>query len=73
MAHRRLKKRSVKRLVEKRMAKTIEEYEKTRVDSNNAGGSGSANTGGSVNVQGCSHKAFMNGKPHSFNGTEGVI
>ncbi|GJZ85760.1 putative reverse transcriptase domain-containing protein [Tanacetum coccineum] len=49
----RLKKKSVKRLVEKR---------------GNIG-----NVGGTVNVQGCSHKAFMNGKPHSFNGTEGVV
>ncbi|GJX15082.1 putative reverse transcriptase domain-containing protein [Tanacetum coccineum] len=31
------------------------------------------NAGGTVNVQGCSHKTFMNGKPHSFNGTEGVV
>ncbi|GKD48319.1 putative reverse transcriptase domain-containing protein, partial [Tanacetum coccineum] len=73
MPPRRFKKKSVKKLVEKRVAKAMEEYKKTRADSNNAGGSGSANTGGTVNVQGCSHKAFMNGKPHSFNGTEGVI
>ncbi|GJZ71644.1 hypothetical protein Tco_0635495 [Tanacetum coccineum] len=59
----------------KRVAKAIEEYEKTRADSNNAGGSGSANTGGTVapEMQGCSYKTFMNGKPHSFNGTEGVV
>nr|GFB84364.1 hypothetical protein [Tanacetum cinerariifolium] len=50
-----------------------EEYEKTRVDSINAGGSGSASTGGSANVQGCSYKTFMNCKPHSFNGTDGVV
>ncbi|GKB01429.1 hypothetical protein Tco_0829473 [Tanacetum coccineum] len=75
MPPRRFKKKSVKRLVEKRVAKAIEEYEKTRADSNNAGGSGSANTGGTVapEVQGCSYKTFMNGKPHSFNGTEGVV
>ncbi|GKB25453.1 putative reverse transcriptase domain-containing protein [Tanacetum coccineum] len=75
MPPRRLKKRSVKRLVEKRMAKAIEEYEKTRADSNNAGGSRSANTEGTValDVQGCSYKTFMNSKPHSFNGTEGVV
>nr|GEW81781.1 putative reverse transcriptase domain-containing protein [Tanacetum cinerariifolium] len=35
--------------------------------------SGATNTGGSVNVQGCTHKTFMNGKPHPFNGTEGVV
>nr|GEX32195.1 hypothetical protein [Tanacetum cinerariifolium] len=27
----------------------------------------------SMTVQGCSHKTFMNGKPHPFNGTEGVV
>ncbi|GKC26158.1 hypothetical protein Tco_1033452, partial [Tanacetum coccineum] len=37
MLSRRFKKKSVKRLVEKRVAKAIEEYEKTRADSNNAG------------------------------------
>ncbi|GJX71287.1 hypothetical protein Tco_0308458 [Tanacetum coccineum] len=63
-AARRFKKKSVKRIVEKRVAKAIEEYEKTRADSNNTGGSGSANTGGIVapDVQGCSYKTFMNGK-----------
>ncbi|GJZ73631.1 putative reverse transcriptase domain-containing protein [Tanacetum coccineum] len=72
MPPRRLKKKSVKRLVEKRVAKAIEEYEKTRANPGNASGSGSTNTGGTVNVQGCTHKTFMNGKPHPFNGTEGV-
>ncbi|GJV45565.1 putative reverse transcriptase domain-containing protein [Tanacetum coccineum] len=68
-------KKFVKRLVEKRVAKAIEEYEKTRADSNNAGGSGSANTGGTVAPEelGYSHKTFINGKPHFFNGTEGVV
>ncbi|GJT51157.1 putative reverse transcriptase domain-containing protein [Tanacetum coccineum] len=75
MLPRRFKKKSVKRIVEKRVAKAIEEYEKTRTDSNNAGGSGSANTGGTVapEMHGCSYKTFTNGKPHSFNGTEGVV
>ncbi|GJR64471.1 putative reverse transcriptase domain-containing protein [Tanacetum coccineum] len=75
MPPRRFKKISVKRIVEKRVAKVIEEYEKTRTDSNNAGGSGSANTGGTVapEMHGCSYKTFTNGKPHSFNGTEGVV
>ncbi|GJY46825.1 putative ribonuclease H-like domain-containing protein [Tanacetum coccineum] len=48
MPPRRFKKKSVKRIVEKRVAKAIEEYEKTRTDSNNTGGSGSANTGGTL-------------------------
>ncbi|GJU66371.1 putative reverse transcriptase domain-containing protein [Tanacetum coccineum] len=75
MPPRRFKKKYVKRIVEKRVAKAIEEYEKTRTDSNNAGGSGSANTGGTVapEMHGCSYKTFTNGKPHSFNGTEGVV
>nr|GEX28444.1 hypothetical protein [Tanacetum cinerariifolium] len=71
MPPRRLKKKSVKRLVEKRVAKATEEYEKTRANLDNARSSGgnSENAGETVNVQGCSHKTFMNGKPHSFNGT----
>nr|GFC73293.1 putative reverse transcriptase domain-containing protein [Tanacetum cinerariifolium] len=73
MPPRRLRNKSVKKLVERRVAKTIEEYEKTRADSINAGGSGSTSTGGSADVQGCSYKTFMNCKPHSFNGTEGVV
>nr|GEU62110.1 putative reverse transcriptase domain-containing protein [Tanacetum cinerariifolium] len=31
------------------------------------------NAEGTMNVKGCSHKTFMNEKPHSFNGTEGVV
>nr|GEX10703.1 hypothetical protein [Tanacetum cinerariifolium] len=58
MPPRRLRKKSIKKLVERRVAKSIEEYE---------------NIGGSVDVQGCSYKTFMNCKPHSFNGTEGVV
>ncbi|GJQ96527.1 putative reverse transcriptase domain-containing protein [Tanacetum coccineum] len=72
---RRLKKVSVKRLVEKRVAKAIEEYEKSRVNLDSAGSSGgnNGNARKTVNVQGCSHKTFLNGKPHSFKGTEGVV
>nr|GEX63229.1 hypothetical protein [Tanacetum cinerariifolium] len=73
MPPRRLKKKFVKRLVEKRVAKAIEEHEKTRANLSNAGESGTTNAGGIVNVQGCSHKTFMNGKPHFFNETEGVV
>ncbi|GKE72618.1 hypothetical protein Tco_1534659 [Tanacetum coccineum] len=75
MPPRRLKKKSVKRLVEKRVAKDIEEYEKSRANLDSAGSSGgnTRNAGGTVNVQGCSHKTFINGKSHSFNGTEGVV
>ncbi|GKG16963.1 hypothetical protein Tco_0361920, partial [Tanacetum coccineum] len=70
MPPRRFRKKSVKRLVEKRLAKAIKVYEKTKVDSNNAGGSGFANNEG---THGCLYKTFTNGKPHSFNGTEGVV
>nr|GEU87440.1 putative reverse transcriptase domain-containing protein [Tanacetum cinerariifolium] len=73
MPPRRLRKKSIKKLVERCVAKAIEEYEKTRADSINAGGSGSTSTGGSADVQGCLYKTFMNCKPHSFNGTEGVV
>nr|GFC46293.1 putative reverse transcriptase domain-containing protein [Tanacetum cinerariifolium] len=68
-----LRKKSVKKLVERHVAKAIEEYEKTRADSINVGGSGSASTRGSADVKGCSYKTFMNCKPHSFNGTESVV
>ncbi|GKB49470.1 putative reverse transcriptase domain-containing protein, partial [Tanacetum coccineum] len=70
-----MKKKSVKRLVEKHVAKATEEYEKSRANLDSAGSSGgnTGNAGGTVNVQGCSHKTFMNGKPHSFNETEGVV
>ncbi|GKF59975.1 hypothetical protein Tco_0176761 [Tanacetum coccineum] len=35
----------------------------------------STNTGGTVvpEIHGCSYKTFMNGKPHFFKGTEGVV
>ncbi|GJS77478.1 putative reverse transcriptase domain-containing protein [Tanacetum coccineum] len=75
MPPRRLKKKYVKRLVEKRVAKAIKEYKKSRANLDNAGSSrgNTGNAGGTINVQGCSHKTFMNGKPHSFNGTDGVV
>ncbi|GKB42459.1 putative reverse transcriptase domain-containing protein [Tanacetum coccineum] len=65
MPPRRLKKKSVKRLVEKHVAKAIKEYEKSRANLDSAGSSGgkTGNTKGTVNMQGCSHKTFMNGKP----------
>ncbi|GJR96707.1 putative reverse transcriptase domain-containing protein [Tanacetum coccineum] len=75
MPPRRFKNKFVRKIVEKRVAKAIEKYEKTRADSNNTGGSGSTNTGGTVvpEMHGCSYKTFTNGKPHSFKGTEGVV
>ncbi|GKF43141.1 hypothetical protein Tco_0129693, partial [Tanacetum coccineum] len=75
MPPRRFKKKPVRKIVEKRVAKAIAKYEKTRADSNNTGGSGSTNTGGTIvpEMHGCSYKTFINGKPHSFKGTEGVV
>ncbi|GKE98164.1 putative reverse transcriptase domain-containing protein, partial [Tanacetum coccineum] len=75
MPPRRFKKKSVRKIVERRVAKAIEKYEKTRANSNNTGGSGSTNTGGTIvpEMHGCSYKTFMNCKPHSFKGTEGVV
>nr|GEU51578.1 putative reverse transcriptase domain-containing protein [Tanacetum cinerariifolium]GEU90930.1 putative reverse transcriptase domain-containing protein [Tanacetum cinerariifolium] len=68
-----MKRKDVKKMVKKRIAEAIEEYEKTRANPGNACGSGSTNIGRSMNVQGCTHKTFMNGKPHPFNRTEGVV
>ncbi|GJW92001.1 putative reverse transcriptase domain-containing protein [Tanacetum coccineum] len=68
-----MKRKAINKMVKKQIAEAIEEYEKTRANPYNAGGSGPTNTGGTVNVQGCSHKTFMNGKPHPFNRTEGVV
>nr|GEX93192.1 hypothetical protein [Tanacetum cinerariifolium] len=48
MSPKRSRKNSVKRLVERRVAKAIEEYENTKTGSSNAGGSGSIDTGGIV-------------------------
>ncbi|GKB42843.1 putative ribonuclease H-like domain-containing protein [Tanacetum coccineum] len=52
MPPRRLKKKSIKRLVEKRVAKAIEEYEKSRANLDSAGSSGGnpGNAGGTMNV-----------------------
>nr|GEY85285.1 putative reverse transcriptase domain-containing protein [Tanacetum cinerariifolium] len=65
--------KAINKMVKKRIAKAIDEYKKSRANPSNAGGSGPANTGGTVNVQGCLHKTFKNGKPYPFNGTEGVV
>nr|GEW30892.1 putative reverse transcriptase domain-containing protein [Tanacetum cinerariifolium] len=73
MPHKMMKRKAVKKMVKKWIAEAIEEYEKTKANPCNASGPGSTNTGKSVNVHGCTHKTFMNGKPHPFNGTEGVV
>ncbi|GJU85169.1 retrotransposon protein, putative, ty1-copia subclass [Tanacetum coccineum] len=46
MPPKRFKKKSVRKIVEKRVAKAIKKYEKTRADSNKVGRYGSTNTGG---------------------------
>ncbi|GKC19814.1 hypothetical protein Tco_1021964, partial [Tanacetum coccineum] len=43
-----MKRKAVKKMVKKRIAEAIEEYEKTRVNSDNARGSGSVNAGGTI-------------------------
>ncbi|GJU92742.1 putative reverse transcriptase domain-containing protein [Tanacetum coccineum] len=62
MPPRRLKKKSVKRLVEKRVAKAIEKYKKSRVnlDSARSSGGNTGNAGGTVNVQGDDIEAYNN-------------
>ncbi|GJW05399.1 putative reverse transcriptase domain-containing protein [Tanacetum coccineum] len=75
LADRKVKKKPVKRLVEKHVAKAIEEYERSRANLDSVGSSrgNTENAVGTVNVQSCSHKTFINGKPYLFNGTEGVV
>ncbi|GJT22866.1 putative reverse transcriptase domain-containing protein [Tanacetum coccineum] len=70
-----LRRNLLRKISEKRWPKPLKKYEKTSADSNNAGGSGSTNTGGTIvpEMHGCSYKTIMNGKPHSFKGTEGVV
>ncbi|GJT93066.1 putative reverse transcriptase domain-containing protein [Tanacetum coccineum] len=46
---------------------------KKSVKSAESSGGNTGNVGGTVNVQGCSHKTFMNGKPYIFNETEGGV
>ncbi|GKA43914.1 putative reverse transcriptase domain-containing protein [Tanacetum coccineum] len=61
MPPRRFKKKYVRKIVEKRVVKAIEKYEKTRADSNNNGGSGSTNTGGTtLTLKGDDIEAYSN-------------
>nr|GEX71733.1 reverse transcriptase domain-containing protein [Tanacetum cinerariifolium] len=68
-----MKQKAIKKMVKRRIAKAIEEYEKTRANPGNVGRSRPAHTRGTMNMQCCSHKTFMNEKPHPFNGTKGVV
>ncbi|GJV56578.1 hypothetical protein Tco_1457583 [Tanacetum coccineum] len=45
-----MKRKAVKKMVKKRIAEAIEEYEKTKANPNNDGGFEIANSGGTVNV-----------------------
>ncbi|GJT28892.1 putative reverse transcriptase domain-containing protein [Tanacetum coccineum] len=55
----------VERLIVTRVAEAIAEHERNRPKP--------ANAGGAVNVQGYTHKTFMNAKPHPLNRTEGLV
>ncbi|GKA30891.1 hypothetical protein Tco_0717196 [Tanacetum coccineum] len=70
-----LKRKVVKRMVQKRVVEAITEYERTRANPDNAGGSGPANIGGvnALVVHGCTYKIFLNCQPNKFNGSEGVV
>ncbi|GJS78888.1 hypothetical protein Tco_0728769 [Tanacetum coccineum] len=65
VAPRRSRRAVMEQLIADRVAKAIAEHERNRSNPDNAKGS--------MNVQGCSHKTFMNGMPYSFNGTKGVV
>ncbi|GKA62536.1 putative reverse transcriptase domain-containing protein [Tanacetum coccineum] len=67
MPPRRLIRSAIERLIVDRVAKGIVEHERNRPNR--------INTGGVVtpNVHGCTYKTLMNGKPHPFNGTAGVV
>ncbi|GJT48100.1 putative reverse transcriptase domain-containing protein [Tanacetum coccineum] len=75
MPPKRMKQRSVERMVKKRVNEAIMEYERNRTNLQNVGGSRAANTGGvfAPGVHGCSYKTFRNCQPHSFKGAEGVV
>nr|GFB61963.1 hypothetical protein [Tanacetum cinerariifolium] len=55
----------MERMIADRVAKAVAGLERDRI--------AQANPEGSSKASGCSHKTFMSGKPHLFNGTEGVV
>ncbi|GJV25041.1 hypothetical protein Tco_1377736 [Tanacetum coccineum] len=61
--------------LEARVDEAITEYKRNRANPEGARGAGVGNDGGGIapEVRGCSYKTFLNCKPHSFNGTEGVV
>ncbi|GKC28771.1 hypothetical protein Tco_1036065 [Tanacetum coccineum] len=72
-----LEQKAVKRTMQKQVAEAIAEYEKNRTNlKNDRGSKGNVGDAGGVitpPVHGCSYKTFLNCKPHSLNGTEGVV
>nr|GEX43655.1 hypothetical protein [Tanacetum cinerariifolium] len=66
---------AIERMVKKRVTEAIAEYERNRANPENVIGSGPANAGGFVapDVHRRAYKTFLNCKPHTFNGTEGVV
>ncbi|GJT61990.1 putative reverse transcriptase domain-containing protein [Tanacetum coccineum] len=81
MPPRRLKRGAVERLMKNQVAKVIAGYERNKTNPENARGAGGAgesrpeNTRGvnAPKVLGCSYKTFLNCKPRSFSGTEGIV
>ncbi|GJV03272.1 DnaJ homolog subfamily C GRV2 isoform X1 [Tanacetum coccineum] len=75
MPPRRLKQSDVESLVSSRVAEAIAEYERNITKLKNARGTGPENAEGvkAPEILGCSYKTFLDCKPHSFNGTEGVV
>nr|GFB96135.1 putative reverse transcriptase domain-containing protein [Tanacetum cinerariifolium] len=56
---------AMERMIADRLAKAVADLERDRI--------AQANAEGSSKASGCSHKTFMSGKPHPFNGTEDVV
>ncbi|GKB08274.1 putative reverse transcriptase domain-containing protein [Tanacetum coccineum] len=67
MPLRRLRRAVIKQLIADRVAEAIAEHERNRPNPFNVGGVVTPN------VQGYTHKTFMNSKPCPFNRTEGVV
>nr|GFB43503.1 putative reverse transcriptase domain-containing protein [Tanacetum cinerariifolium] len=56
---------AMERMIADRVAKAVADLERDQI--------AQANSEGSSKASGCSYKTFMSGKPHPFNGTEGVV
>nr|GEX81394.1 putative zinc finger, CCHC-type [Tanacetum cinerariifolium] len=72
----RLKRRAIERLVKNQVAEDIAKYERNRANNpENVRGTRPVNArrNKAPELHGCSYKTFLNCKPYSFNGTEGVV